>query len=181
MSVYYLNNYWLLGDGADEEAKRWVANDDRQKIMYSSPRAVEIEETGKYLSPELPIPPKGFVVVVISDNEVTEAGLTLGVAHWGGDGGWINLLKGLSDEQRQQQQVDRNLFAVAVDAFIDCAWRGDGHYSGHWEATTDEQRQRIRGHVEADVESWLRQGDIHRGQTPLEYLAAKDREQEERR
>ena len=89
--------------------------------------------------------------------------------------------KGLSDEQRQQQQVDRNLFAVAVDAFIDCAWRGDGHYSGHWEAATDEQRQRIRGHVEADVESWLRQGDIHRGQTPLEYLAAKDREQEERR
>jgi hypothetical protein len=90
MSVYYRNNYWLLGDGADEEAKRWVAHDDLKKIVYSSTKAVEMEEIGNHLPPELPIPQEGFVVVVISENDVTQTGPTLGVAHWGGDGGWIN-------------------------------------------------------------------------------------------
>jgi hypothetical protein len=90
MSVYFSNTYWLLGDNADEEAKRWVAHDERKQIVYSSPKAVELCEFGNYLSPELPIPPEGFLVVVISDNEMEHRGLTLGVAHWGGDGDWIN-------------------------------------------------------------------------------------------
>jgi len=89
MSVWYRSNYWLLGDGADEEAKRWAEEDKHKKIVYSSPKAVEMEEIGNHLPPELPIPPKGLVVVVISDNDSEQAGLTLGVAHWGGDGGWI--------------------------------------------------------------------------------------------
>lgn len=89
MSVTYQNTYWLLGDGADEEARRWIANDERKNIVASSPRAVEFQEIGNYLSPQLPIPPEGFLVVVISENDVQQHGLTLGVAHWGGEGGWI--------------------------------------------------------------------------------------------
>ena len=89
MSVYFVTTYWLLGDGADEEAKRWVAHDDRKKIVYSSPRAVEIAEGGRYVLPQLPIPPEGFLVVVISDNDMEQRGFSLGVSHWGGDGGWI--------------------------------------------------------------------------------------------
>ena len=65
MSVWYRSIYWLLGDGADEEAKRWVADDKHKKIVYSSQKAVEMEEIGNHLPPELPIPPTGFVVVVI--------------------------------------------------------------------------------------------------------------------
>ncbi len=89
MSVWYRNNYWLLGDGADDAAKRWVAQDERKKIVYCSPRAVEMEEIGNHLSPELPIPPEGCVVVVVSEPDMDQHGLTLGVAHWDGDGGWI--------------------------------------------------------------------------------------------
>lgn len=89
MSVWYRNNYWLLGDGANEAAKRWADEDKHKKIAYSSPKAVELEEIGNHLPPHLPIPPEGFVVVVVSENDVEETGPTLGVAHWGGDGGFI--------------------------------------------------------------------------------------------
>lgn len=89
MSVYYCNKYWLLGDNADEEAKRWVALDECKQIVYSSPRAVELYESGKHLPPELPIPPEGFTIVVISYNDMDQGGLILGVADWCGNGGWI--------------------------------------------------------------------------------------------
>jgi hypothetical protein len=38
MSVNYRTNYWLLGDGADEEAKRWAGDGKHKKIVYSSPK-----------------------------------------------------------------------------------------------------------------------------------------------
>lgn len=110
MSVYYRNNYWLLGEGADEEAKRWVAQDKLpvKKIVYSSPRAVEMEEIGNHLSPELPIPPEGFVVVVVSDVDVEGYGLKLGVAHWGGDGGWIERKKYPPEPQDVPEAAESN-------------------------------------------------------------------------
>jgi hypothetical protein len=101
MSVYYRNKYWLLGNGADEEAKRWCEGDQHKKIVYASPRAVEMEEIGNHLSPELPIPPEGFVVVVVSEIDVYRYGPKLGVAHWGGAGGWLER-KGLPDEEFSQ-------------------------------------------------------------------------------
>ncbi len=104
MSVYYRNKYWLLGDNADDEATRWVAQDERKQILYSSPRAVEMEEIGNHLSPELPIPPEGFLVVAISDIDVEGYGLKLGVAHWGGVGGWLER-KGLANEEFSQHDA----------------------------------------------------------------------------
>lgn len=98
MSVWFTNNYWLLGEGADEEAKRWVAHDDHKQIVYSSPKAVEIVEDGKCLAPQLPLPPKPLTIVVISDNDVA-SDLTLGVSHWGGEGGWVESHLHRSTEQ----------------------------------------------------------------------------------
>jgi hypothetical protein len=106
MSVHFFNTYWLLGDGADEEAKRWIAHDERKKIVYSSPKAVELAEDGNYLSPQLPIPPQGFVVVVISDNEVEQRGVTLGVASWGGEGGWIEPEELTSDQPEMPEKAE---------------------------------------------------------------------------
>lgn len=102
MGVYYRNTYWLLGDGADEEAERWVAEDNLKEIKYSSPRAVEMEETGKSLLPQLPIPPEGFVVVVVSENDVYLTGPTLGIANCTGDGGWITPKEVQLDEAEDQ-------------------------------------------------------------------------------
>jgi predicted transposase YbfD/YdcC len=79
----------LQGVQCDQHSKRWIACEPYKRIMYSSPQAVRIEEDGNYLSPILPIPPKGFLVAMISDNDMEQCGLTLGVSHWGGDGGWI--------------------------------------------------------------------------------------------
>ena len=52
---------WLQ-QGADEEAKRWIACEPYKRIVYASRRAVRIEEFGNYLSPLMPIPPKGFLL-----------------------------------------------------------------------------------------------------------------------
>lgn len=87
MSVMYCNTYWLLGDGADEEAKRWVAHDDRKEIVFSSPKAVQLFECGKYLAPRLPIPPEPFTIVVISDNDCSFE-ISRGISDWIG-GGWV--------------------------------------------------------------------------------------------
>ncbi len=100
MGVYYRNRYWLLGDGADEEAERWIAEDKLKEIRYSSPRAVEIEEIGKSVTPELLIPPEGFVVVVISENDVYPTGLAFGVASCSGEGGWIRPRMPPMDEEK---------------------------------------------------------------------------------
>lgn len=62
---------------------------------------MRIEEVGNYLSPELPIPPKGFLVAMISDNDVDQRGVTLGISHWGGDGGWIEPKEGEAEPSTQ--------------------------------------------------------------------------------
>ena len=108
MSVYYRNTYWLFGDGADEEAKRWIAIDKHKIIVYASPRAVEMEEIGNHLSPELPIPPKGFMAVVISEIDVDGYGPSFGVSHWGGEGGWIERKELPEDHGAESIEADIN-------------------------------------------------------------------------
>jgi hypothetical protein len=90
MSVIFWTSYWLLGDGADEEAKRWVAVEPHKEIVWSSSRAVEIREEGKYLSPILPVPPKGFMIFAKSYNDADEGGPMIGICDGTAEcGGWL--------------------------------------------------------------------------------------------
>jgi hypothetical protein len=89
MGVNFWTTYWLLGEGADEEAKRWVAHEapGRFEILFSSPKAVELYEEGFY--PTLPVPPKPFHIAVITDSDGDPLPPTLGVVAWYDEGGWI--------------------------------------------------------------------------------------------
>jgi hypothetical protein len=40
VSVIFSTTYWLLGDGADDEAKKWIAEEPHKKILWSSDKAV---------------------------------------------------------------------------------------------------------------------------------------------
>ena len=120
MGNYYANTYWLLGDGADAEAEHWVAHDDRKKIVYSSPRAVEIVEGGSYLAPELLIPPKPLGLMVISNNEAdAECGPSLGVAIWGGPCGWIEPTDAPETESIQTDTAETAEDILAEEAFLE--------------------------------------------------------------
>lgn len=78
----------------------------------------------------------------------------------------------------EKYNTPHQMFKKLIELFIDVAWRNDGHYSEDRDKLTDEQKKALTNHVAGDLEGLLRYPDIYRGGTPLEFLEAKDREQE---
>jgi hypothetical protein len=162
MSVRLRTTFWLLGEGADQEARRWVNADPHKSIVFTSPKAVELREEGMSRGmPQMPPLREPFHLAVITYCDADRHRPFLGVTSHHERGGWVMRD---CDQVRffcQWLRVERR---AEVDRLVAAALRrveSDERSGRSWPARSAGAREELAGALADILEEIARRADSH--------------------